>query len=123
MIPFITTRTVPSALVCGCAFSVVTRPWVAQRVWPSPAVAPEAVVRAGGVAQLGEVADGADRLGDALVLGEEREAGGVVAAVLEPLEAGEDELTAGSPADVPDDPAHARRSFRRDRRAVRRRSG
>ncbi len=41
MIPFITTRTVPSALMWGCAFSVVTRPWVAHRVWPSPAVAPE----------------------------------------------------------------------------------
>ena len=24
---------------CGCAFSSVTRPWVAQRVWPSPIVA------------------------------------------------------------------------------------
>ena len=24
---------------CGCAFSSVTRPWVAQRVWASPMVA------------------------------------------------------------------------------------
>jgi hypothetical protein len=23
---------------CGCAFSSVTRPWVAQRVWPIPVV-------------------------------------------------------------------------------------
>ena len=40
MIPFITTSTEPSALACGCALAVVTRPWVAQRVWPSPEVAP-----------------------------------------------------------------------------------
>ncbi len=40
MIPFITTRTEPSALAWGCALAVVTRPWVAQRVWPRPAVAP-----------------------------------------------------------------------------------
>ncbi len=41
MIPFITTTTEPSALACGWALSVVTRPWVAQRVCPRPTVAAE----------------------------------------------------------------------------------
>ena len=55
---------------CGWAFSSVTRPWVAQRVWPSPIVAGGAAtatapglgpvsvgVEADRRAQVGEVAD------------------------------------------------------------------
>ena len=58
---------------CGCAFSSVTRPWVAQRVWPMPVVAggaatatppPLGVRRAlvDGGAQRAQVADGAHRI-------------------------------------------------------------
>jgi hypothetical protein len=38
MIPFITTRTEPSALACGWALASVTLPCVAHRVWPTPQV-------------------------------------------------------------------------------------
>ena len=107
MIPFITTRTEPSALdvrvgvrgghaaVGGPAGVADARRWRRCRSFPPAAVA-----------QLGEVADRAHRLDDAVALVEEREPGRVVPAVLQALEAGEDELTAGAPADVPDDPAH-----------------
>ena len=69
------TRSVVSK--CGWAFSWVTRPWVAQRVWPMPvpgtgrsasATAPPPaviVVAAAGrdrVAQRAQVADGANRI-------------------------------------------------------------
>src|SRR3954452_14465936 len=37
--PFNTMCTSPVQSPCGCAFSSVTRPWVAQRVWPRPIVA------------------------------------------------------------------------------------
>ena len=58
---------------CGWAFSSVTRPWVAQRVWPRPIVAGGAAtatrpgpavpaLEADGGAQVGEVADGAHRV-------------------------------------------------------------
>jgi hypothetical protein len=55
-------------------------------------------------AQLGQVADGADQL-DVLLLIDQREAGGVVAAVLESFEAGEQQWLAGPVADVADDAA------------------
>jgi hypothetical protein len=54
--------------------------------------------------QLGEVADGADQL-DVMLLVDQRQAGGVVAAVLESFEAGEQEWFAGPVADVADDAA------------------
>ena len=37
--PLTTTWTRCSVSKCGCAFSSLTRPWVAQRVWPMPVVA------------------------------------------------------------------------------------
>jgi hypothetical protein len=36
MMPLCTTTSSPDPSVCGCAFSSVGRPWVAQRVCPSP---------------------------------------------------------------------------------------
>ncbi len=74
---------------------------------PEPGGRRRGGVRAGDVAQLREVADGAHRLDQPVVLREEGEAGGVVPAVLEALEAGEDQLTARPASDVSDDPAHA----------------
>ena len=37
MIPLWTTATSPLVSVCGCAFTSLAGPWVAQRVWPIPA--------------------------------------------------------------------------------------
>ena len=102
---------------CGCAFSSVTRPWVAQRVWARPivaggaatATAPSAADRLVGVeadrrAQVGEVADRAH--GVDLAVREQRDAGRVVAAVLELLEPGDQQIAARALADVSDDSAH-----------------
>ncbi len=66
--------------------------------------------RGDGLAQPAEVADGAHR-GD-LPVDEHGDAGGVIAAVLELLQAGEEDLLHRSPADVSDDAAH-RRQVRR----------
>jgi hypothetical protein len=55
-------------------------------------------------AQLGQVADGADQR-DVVLLVDQRQAGGVVPAVLESFEAGEQEWLAGPVADVADDAA------------------
>ena len=62
----------------GWAFSSVTRPWVAQRVWATPVVAGGAATAtpfAAGVlldrgAQVGEVADRADALDSAVAITE-----------------------------------------------------
>ena len=103
---------------CGWAFSSVTRPWVAQRVWATPIVAGGAAtatahrrrrprrraVEADRGAQVGEVADRAHAV-DLAVL-EHRDAGRVIAAVLELLEPGDQQVAAGAPADVSDDSAH-----------------
>ena len=86
---------------CGCAFSSLTRPCVAQRVWPMPVVAGASATRDAaavavarrrdGLAQVLEVADRAHRLD--LARRRSREMPGrVVAAVLELLQAGEEEL-------------------------------
>ena len=90
--------------LCGWAFSSVTRPWVAQRVWATPVVAggaatatpPSAVVLGDRGAQVGEVADRADAVDPAVL--EHRDAGRVIAAVLELLEAGDQEVAAGARA-------------------------
>jgi hypothetical protein len=67
------------------------------------------VEQVGDRAQLGEVADGADQL-DIVLLVDERQAGRVVAAVLESFEPGEQERLAGPVADVADDAADRRAS-------------
>src|SRR5215208_8516217 len=54
--------------------------------------------------QVREVADGAN-VRQAIVV-QEGDAGGVVAAVLEPLQSGEEERLTGPGADISDDPAH-----------------
>ena len=78
-------------------------------MWPRPVVAAEPFV-AGRLLQRLEVADGADVV-EPVVLAQ-RDPGGVVAAVLEPLEALEQQVLAGSLPDVSDDPAHAESSFK-----------
>ena len=66
----------------------------------------DGAVRAGGVLEHLEVTD-RPHVVEPIVLAE-GEPGGVVTAVLEPLEALEKEVLTRSPSDVPDDPAHAR---------------
>ncbi len=60
-----------------------------------------------GVAKVGEVADGAHGLDPALV--EQADAGGVIAAVFELLETGNEEVPAGPAAHISDDAAHSAR--------------
>src|SRR5207253_1813461 len=61
-------------------------------------------VRTGGALEIGEVADGAD-IFEPVAL-EQGDAGGVVAAKLEPLEAGDQQVLRRAAPDVSDDPAH-----------------
>src|SRR5207253_2644667 len=61
-------------------------------------------VRAHGALEVREVADRAHVLESAVF--EQRDAGGVVAAELEPLEARDQQLLGGPAPDVSDDPAH-----------------
>ena len=89
---------------CGCAFSSVTRPCVAQRVWPMP-VEPRRFpfVRA----TASRAVEVADRMHAAdVAVGDERQPRRVVAAVLEPLEPLEQQVAAFARPDVSDDPAH-----------------
>ena len=99
---------------CGWAFSSVTRPWVAQRVWATPVVAGGAATAtppapfpsccSTAARRFGEVADRADAVDPAVL--DHRDAGRVVAAVLELLEPGDQQVAAGAPAHVSDDSAH-----------------
>jgi hypothetical protein len=76
---------------CGWALASVTRPCVAQRVCPIPIVAGDGRYAAGAgllldsVLEELEVADRPHRVD--LAVGQQREPGGVIAAVLEPFEA------------------------------------
>ena len=114
--PLTTTWTRSVVSKCGCAFSSLTRPWVAQRVWPMPVVAGASAratavpargvgPRLDGVAQVLEVADGPHGL-DPVAL-DEGDPGRVVAAVLQAGQALQEELLDGTPPDVPHDAAHA----------------
>ena len=100
----------PELSSCGWAFSSVTRPWVAQRVWAMPVV--DGGSGAGAVvgarldrgAQVGEVADRVDALD--LAVREHGEAGRVIAPVFELFQPREQQLLAGPRAHVSDDAAH-----------------
>ena len=103
MMPLWTTVTPePSQASIGCAFASITPPCVAQRVWASPVVA-GCDAGADRVAQHRHLADPA---GDVDLAVDQADAGRVVAAVLEPLEPGEQQLLARPATDVSDDSAH-----------------
>ncbi len=105
---------------CGWAFSSVTRPCVAQRVWPIPvstacsatATAALAVIAASVVAigdrhaERVEVADRADGIDP--VSFEHRDPGAVISPVLELLEPFHQEGACLPRSDVTDDAAHVR---------------
>ena len=80
----------------------MTPPWVAQRVWARPVVA-GCAVGADRVAQHGDLADPPRDVGAAV---DQADAGGVVAAVLQPLEPREQELLARPATDISDDSTH-----------------
>src|SRR3989304_4446847 len=114
--PLWTTTRFPPQSVWGCAFSSEGRPWVAQRVCPIPSE--PATGRSRRVPSSGRGGPGAGRrprappgapeapggpphLEPALV--QPRDAGGVVAAVLEPLEPFDDDADRALVPDVPHD--------------------
>ena len=108
-IPFSTIWTRPDWSSCGWAFSCVTRPWVAQRVWPTPEVALEARRCGPPTASrrcLRLPTAWTESISPSV---HQREAGRVVAAVLEPLESGQDQVEAAAAAGVADDSAHGGR--------------
>ncbi len=102
--PFMTTWTRPEASSWGWQFSSVTRPWVAQRVWAMPlwaaGAAPFTRSRRAFSGPTARVVCAAPVL-------EQRQAGGVIAAVLQGLEPGHEDLLAGARSGVSDDAAHA----------------
>jgi len=97
MIPLWTTTSRPEQSVWGWALKVVGRPWVAQRLF----------------AQLGlEVAELADFAPELqLAVADHGDAGGIVAPVLQPLEAFDQDLTRLETSQVADDSTHAGRSL------------
>ena len=91
------------SVACGCAFDSVGAPCVAQRVWPMPACAGERL----GVQPRFEV----DELSFRAAAGElpmfkRRDAGGIVAAIFEPLQCIDDLRRDRPRPENPDDPAH-----------------
>ena len=81
MMPLWTTAT--RSVACGWALLSVGLPWVAQRVWPMPIV-PASGSRARRVPSVASLPS-ARRRAERAVL-ERRDAGGVIAAIFEPLE-------------------------------------
>ena len=106
MMPLWMRASLPSSPRCGCALRSVGPPCVAQRVWPMP-VAPS--LHGGALEVVGEhlracrPACGCRMLP---VCVDDGDAGGVVAAVLEALEAAEQHLDAVVVADVSHDSTH-----------------
>ncbi len=82
MMPLCTTATLPER--CGCALSSVGGPWVAQRVWPMP-VAPSTHSLRSFFTRLSSLPS--ERRRAQLATLDDRDAGRVVAAVLEAPEA------------------------------------
>ena len=103
MMPLCTTTMWPVQSRWGCAFSSVGRPCVAQRVWPMP-YSPSSGLTARTSSRRASLP--ALRRSSMRAVADDRDAGRVVAAVLEPPqpldEDGEDLLA----ADVADDAAH-----------------
>ena len=91
------------SVACGCAFDSVGAPCVAQRVWPMPAVpaSGSAFSRASRLASLPP----ARRRVELPVL-ERGDAGGIVAAIFEPLQRIDDQRRDRLAAQNADDAAH-----------------
>ena len=81
MMPLCTTAS--RSVACGCALLSVGRPWVAQRVWPMPIVPLQRLAVQLGF-EIAQLAFGAPAR--QLAAFQRRDAGGIVAAIFEPLE-------------------------------------
>ena len=121
MMPLCTSATRPVRPRCGCALTSLGAPWVAQRVCPMP------VVESGS----GESAMAFSRLaslparfspGDRAAV-DERDPGGVVAAVLQPPQPLDDHVLRVLFTDVPHDSAHGAPLYRCGTVPGRRRDG
>ena len=102
MIPLCTTATRPASSVCGWALASVAGPCVAQRVWPIPVAPAKRLGRASPRSRT-RPACLATRIPP---VAEDRDARRVVAAVLEPGQALEDDRGRLLAADVADDSTH-----------------
>ena len=101
--PLWTTTSEPEQSVCGCAFSSDGRPWVAQRVWPMPSVPATGLLTQDRLEVLHAAGGAADLERPVLQDGHAR---GVVAAVLELLQAVDDDADRALLTDVADDSTH-----------------
>ena len=81
MMPLWTTATL--SVACGCALLSVGLPWVAQRVWPMPVWPASGSARSRALEIL-QLAFGAAAL--EMVAFQRGDAGGIVAAIFQPLE-------------------------------------
>ena len=81
MMPLCTTET--SSVICGWALASIGLPWVAQRVWPMP-VAPVQRLALEQLLEIAQLAFGAPPPEMAVLDG--GDAGGIVAAIFEPLQ-------------------------------------
>ena len=89
--------------MCGCALPTVGAPWVAQRVWAMP-VMPCSGSAAELAREIVELALRPPPLELAVI--DRADAGGIIAAIFEPLEPVEQPLRDVAFADDPDNPAH-----------------
>ena len=112
MIPLWTSATRPSLPRCGCALTSLGAPWVAQRVCPMPVVEGGQRLVGERLLEVGELA-GALAPRDGRRRDDERDPGGVVAAVLQPAQALDDDVLSLLVPDVPHDAAHGPRVYRR----------
>ena len=104
MMPLWTTTIRPVQSRCGWAFSSVGRPCVAQRVWPMP-YSPSSGLPASDLLEVRQLAGAAPELDRSVA--DDRDAGRVVAAVLEPPQAVDEDRQHLLRADVADDAAHS----------------
>ena len=103
MMPLWMTAIRPDWSVCGCAFGVVGAPWVAQRVWPMPTV-PIGMPASSSCSSTESLP--AAFLMSRPVAVHHRDAGRVVAPVLEPAQPLDEELGGLPGSDVAYDTAH-----------------
>ena len=101
MMPLCTTAS--RSVACGCALLSVGLPWVAQRVWPMPMV-PASGSRCSRASRLRSLPSARRRVSAPRF--ERGDAGGIVAAVFEPLERIDELARDRLTAENSDDAAH-----------------
>ena len=101
MIPLWTTTSDAVAVGVGWAFSSEGRPWVAQRVWPMPSDARRAALAQHRLRAI--LMPAGARRTSSRACAEDRDARRVVAAILEPLQALDDDADRALVPDVADD--------------------